>query len=276
MHTYQTIDLSIEEQVATVTLLPRPVGRESGVNGHEELAHVFTRLREDNRVRVVVLTGTGGVFKVPPPRSYYETEKAAAHLSEPAGAWRVFSAIIRCHQTMAEMEKPIVCKVNGDAIGFGQSLVFASDLIVAREDARFMDHHMGGTFVSAYPDGPLEGGHEFSSVPGDGGLALVPLFMSPCKAKEYLMLAQPYQAQELARLGIINYAVPADELDRAVKDIVRRLLQRGAYALAWTKRIANRRVVEHLNLTLDAGVGFEMVTFLQRHSGAGAEKNALD
>lgn len=93
--------------------------------------------------------------------------------------------------------------------------------------------------------------------------ALIPLYMSPCKAKEYLMLSQPYTGAELAQLGIINYAVPATELDAKVDDLVQRLLKRGAYALARTKRLVNRRVVSQLNLTLDAGVAYEMVTQLQ-------------
>ena len=45
--------------------------------------------------------------------------------------------------------------------------------------------------------------------------------------------------------------------------VVQRLLQRPAYALAWTKRVVNRVVVDQLNRTLDAGVGYEMVSFLQ-------------
>ena len=68
---------------------------------------------------------------------------------------------------------------------------------------------------------------------------------------------------ELARLGLINYAVPAAELDAKVDDIVQRLLQKSAYALARTKRLLNRRVVDQLNLTLDASVGYEMVNWLQ-------------
>ncbi len=64
-------------------------------------------------------------------------------------------------------------------------------------------------------------------------------------------------------MGAINAAVPAEELDAAVDDMVRRLLKRPAYLLAWTKRVTNRRVVEQLNMTLDAGAGYEMVGFLQ-------------
>ena len=75
--------------------------------------------------------------------------------------------------------------------------MFASDIIVAREDARIADMHMGMGEVE--PFGP-----PYGIVPGDGGAALVPLYMTPARAKEYLMLARAYGAGELARLGITS------------------------------------------------------------------------
>jgi enoyl-CoA hydratase/carnithine racemase len=279
MREFKTLTIDISDQVATLTLLSRRhVKASPDVDGHVELASALTALREDDGVRVVVVTGMDGQFKVPPPRSHYGDGSDGGNfpLTDPRRSWRTFGGIIRVHQTMAEMEKPIIAKVNGDAIGFGQSIAFACDLIVANETAHFMDHHMGGTFVAEYDGEMREGGHEeFSSVPGDGGLALMPLHMSLCKAKEYLMLAEPCLASDLARLGIINYAVPAAELDAKVEDLVRRLLKRGAYALAWTKRVANRRLVDHLNLTLDAGVAYEMISFLQREKVGGRQPTSL-
>ena len=286
MKTYRTLTVTRNNQVATIamhfgralkdelkaTSRKKPLAWE-----HPDLASAMLELRNDDGIRVVVLTGSDGQFKVPAARDLYEKGGGrASHLADPATAWKVFSSIIRCHQTMAEMEKPIVAKVNGDAIGFGSSIALACDIIVAAENAKFMDHHMGGIFESNYLGKTLQGGHDFSTVPGDGGLALAPLFMSPCRAKEFLMLAKPYAARELDRLGIINYAVPAKQLDRKVDDIVERLLARGAYALAFAKRVANRRVVEHLNMTLDAGIGYEMVSFLQLEQARGKESKRLD
>jgi len=85
---------------------------------------------------------------------------------DPARTWHNMTGVIRTHQAMAEIEKPIVAKVNGDAIGFGQSLVFGSDLIVAVEDALIADHHLGMGEI-----GDEIGGHLFGTVPGDGGMA---------------------------------------------------------------------------------------------------------
>ena len=260
MKDYKTLTIECKDQVATVTLVPPPPGS----NYHWELGCLFSDLREDNSIRVIVLTGSGGNFKIPPPKSTPDSTWSTKHQDHRL-MWHTFTGLIRCHQAMAEIEKPIVAKVNGDAIGFGQSVMFACDLIIAREDAVIMDHHMGGTFLGNYNGERKVGGHDHAIGPRDAGAALVPLFMSPCKAKEYLMLAQPYTAAELAQMGIINHAVPASELDAKVDDIVNRLLQRGAYALARTKRPVNRKVVDRLNLVLDASAGYEMVTLLQSH-----------
>jgi enoyl-CoA hydratase/carnithine racemase len=261
---FQAIRVTHEDRVATVTMLPIGAGAEGARDLHADLATAFAELRVDDSVRVIVLTGAGTTFLVPGPRDAYESGGLIQSVTEPASAWAIFSGIVRCHHAMVEIEKPIIARVNGDAIGFGQSMMFACDLIVANADAQVMDHHMGGTFVSNYDGQMRPGGHaHFSTVPGDGGVALVPLFMSPCRAKEYLMLARSYSASELEDLGAINYAVALDELDAKVNELVEGLLGRNPYALAWTKRVANRRVAEHLNLTLDAGVAYEMVSFYQ-------------
>ncbi len=255
---YKSVTVECKDQIATITFVSPAV---QGVNVHWELGSLFSHLRDDNSVRVIILTGSGGHFKVPVPKA--EFDEKLERYQDPGRSWYTFTGILRTHQAMAEIEKPIIAKVNGDAIGFGQSIMFASDFIVAREDAVIRDHHMGGTFVCNYNGEEKTSGHDASIVPGDGGGALVPLFMTPCKAKEYLMLSQPYTAAELARQGIINYAVPAQELDAKVNDIAQRLLAKGAYALARTKRLINRQVVNQLNLALDAGVAYQIATQIQ-------------
>lgn len=89
------------------------------------------------------------------------------------------------------------------------------------------------------------------------------------------MLGKRFTAQELAERGIVNYAVPEAELDAKVDEIVQALLRRSSYALAWTKRIANRRVADQLNLTLDASAAYEMVNFLQLDRLGGEDPRTL-
>lgn len=256
MTSYTSCCLSTDGPVATVTILAPKTLTGGTADLHWELGEIFSNLRGDNSVRVVVLTGSHGEFYVPREKDFYTSEKAKAYLTNPKGSWMTFTGVLRTHQAMAELEKPIIAKVGGHAIGFGSSLVFACDLIVAAEDACLIDMHLG---MGEVP----EGGPTFGIVPGDGGASLVPLFMSPAVAKEYLMLAKRYTARELADAKIINAAVAANQLDATVSDYLERLLKRPSYALAWTKRIVNRRIVDTLNASLDAGAAYEMVNLLQ-------------
>lgn len=257
---YKRLKLEKKDQVATITLISvsaetaKPSGYKPG-NLHWELGEAFNELRLDNDIRVIVMTGSGGKFQVAPQtKTYYGGDEARKQHNDPKELWLSFTGVVRTHFTMAEIEKPIIAKVNGHAIGFGSSLVFASDLIVARDDAKIVDMHLGMGEVT-------EGGPEYGIVPGDGGV-LACLYMTPARAKEYLMLARSYTGKELADMGIINYAVPASQLDAKVDELVERLLKRPSYSLAWTKRIANRQVVSHLNKTLDAAAAYEMAGFL--------------
>lgn len=259
---YGNFTVAIENQVARITILHAPNARamQAGrmpTDPHWELYQILHALKIDNTVRVVVLQGEqDGTFLV--PESFPgEPEDVLPHFDMPSSAvWKTATAIVRMHEAMAELDRPIIAKVNGDAIGLGASVLFAADLIVAREDARISDNHLGMGEVEPYlvPYGAL---------PGDGGTALVPLHMSPARAKEFLMLAREETASDLARMGVINYAVPAAELDELVESLVERLLKRPAYALAWTKRIANKHVVDQLHRTLDAGIAYELVNIYQ-------------
>jgi enoyl-CoA hydratase len=253
---YGSCNLAIDGPVATIEIIP-PMQVKGGADLHWELGGVLDRLRSDTSVRVIVLTGTGDEFYVLPDKAVFENPASWAKRANPDGAWQTFMGIIRVHQLMAEIEKPIVAKMNGHATAFGCSLVLASDLIVAAEDAELVDIHLGMGEIDGHP------GPGFGLVTGDGGSSLAPMYMSPAKAKEFLMLSTPYSGRELADAGMINNAVAREELDDAVADMVDALLRRSAFALAWTKRTANRRIAEVLNMSLDAGEAYEMANFLQ-------------
>ena len=257
---YQTMETEKGDGVAVIRMAPRASDFHGRANPVDELGDIFARLRDDDEVRVIVLTGAeDGQFL-----GAYPTE-AKRDVSNPASVWRATMGIVRCHQAMAEIEKPIVARVNGDAIGLGQAFMLASDIIVAREDAKFSDLHLGmGQVIPAWSDSPV--GPAYGLAPGDGGGALIPLYMGPAKAKEYVMLSLECTAREWADSGIINHAVPMEQLDSVVDGIVDRLLQKSAYALAWTKRILNRHVAAQLNLTLDAAAAYEFLNFVQANT----------
>jgi enoyl-CoA hydratase len=255
MSTYTTLDCTQAGGVLKIRMRDRrsmPVDREHDI--HEQLYQAFHAARIDDEVRVIVLTGTERSFSQT-KGGLYEEDAYIQYRLDGHAMWATFASIVRLHECMAAIEKPIIARVNGPAIGFGSSLVFSCDLIVSAEDAVIADPHLG---PAANQKDKTPG-----VVPGDGGAALIPLFLSPAKAKEYLMLGAPIGSAELARLGVINYAVPFEKLDETVDGLAAQLLTRPAHALARTKRLVNRSVMDGIGKTLDAAAAYEMVDFLQ-------------
>ncbi|MEW6631564.1 MAG: enoyl-CoA hydratase/isomerase family protein [Pseudomonadota bacterium] len=265
---YRTMNIEIREQIATIRFIPYEKSLAGpGDDTHWDVGDVLNAIRADHSVRIVVMTGDEANFLVAPGNAWFRSDDGVRYMADPDNAWLTFTGVVRTHMTLAEMEKPVIAKVNGDAIGFGASLALGSDLIVANRDARICHMHMA---MAEHEVGP-----DYGLVPGDGGGALIPLLMSPAKAKEWLMLGPMMTAAELADHRIINDAVAREELDAKVDALCDRLLKRSAYALAWTKRIANRHVVQQLNMTLDAGVGYEMVCGLQYERAGRKNKFSL-
>jgi enoyl-CoA hydratase len=256
VHTeYRSILVELADQVATIRIR-HP--KQPGGDIHWELGAVLSELRGEDGIRVVVITGEhDGIFSVGPTTAQYRAGMTSAGaLTEPHRLWRTFTGLVRCHEAIAALEKPVIARVNGEVLGFGPAVMFGCDFVIARKDARVGDTHLALGELEPY-------GAPFGIVPGDGGMALAPLLFAPTIVKEYLMLRRTFTGEELAAMHLINRAVDPAELDATVDDFVRRLLQRPAHALAWTKRVVNRRVVEQLNRTVDAGAAFELVTFLQ-------------
>ncbi len=271
-NSYSGLVVTRSGQVATIGMRPSgDIQYERGPDDpppvffpkHKQLGLALEELRADNSIRVIVLTGLGDVFFVPPsgapgPKSRHN----------PGEDWDLTVGLARTLQAFIEIEKPIIARVNGDAIGFGSSLVFASDFIIAVEDAVIADYHLG-MGETGY------GRSDVGVVPGDGGSVFVPMHMPPAMAKEFLFLARPYTGADLAALGIINRAVPAADLDATVDDFCRRLLLRSAHALGFAKRVVNRRIAANFNLTFDSGWAYEMANFYM-HMAATDERGRTE
>jgi enoyl-CoA hydratase len=259
MSDYVLLDIVRKGQVATIELkrmekhireLMRTEKR-GGAQRASEVARALTELRNDDEIRVIVITGKEDVFTIP-PSSY-------GHHGNPGNDWDIMSGVTKAVEAMCTIEKPVIAKVNGHAVGFGANLVLACDFIIAREDAIIADHHMSaGDLVI---DGQMVGSADHCMVTGDGGTVFAPLKMPLAMAKEYLMLARPFTAKELATMGVVNYAEPAAELDAKTDEIAQRLLKRNAYALAMTKRVLNKQAMAQFNQSHDASLAYEFLNF---------------
>jgi 2-(1,2-epoxy-1,2-dihydrophenyl)acetyl-CoA isomerase len=131
------------------------------------------------------------------------------------GAQRLIAAVLDCG-------KPVVAAVNGTAAGIGMHLALAADLVVAAEEASFIE-----VFVRR------------GLVVDGGGAYLLPRLVGMHKAKELAFFGDKLPAAEALALGLVNRVVPATELDAAVDEYARRLAVAPTSAISLTKRLLN-------------------------------------
>jgi enoyl-CoA hydratase len=228
--------------------------------------------RHDPEVRVIVLTGEndGEFYRV--ARGYRYDDKGNRDRLNPikrGGSGQFVSGLTAGPnplEVLALLEKPVVARVNGDAIGAGQAFFWGCDIIVAREDAIISDVHTGMQDV-VDSAGEVRG-FPWAVTPGDGAQSFVALSMPPTKLKEYLFLSPVWSMKKLEEMNIVNYAVPADELDAKVDEIVSALLKRPAYVLAHAKRVVQKRLINNWNLHQDLALAYEHLDFFT-HAAAG-------
>jgi enoyl-CoA hydratase len=266
--TFTAIDVEIDNSIATIKIKPfertqREGAKHKGyVDVHTAIAEALESFRWDDSIRIIIITGSeDGEFYWAPGPGYYDKQRLDMMnpANRRAGRWSHEQGAARITEALTLIEKPVIARVNGHASSNGQSILFGCDLIVAREDAIITENHLGLATVTDHEGVPH--GYPFPMTPGDGAGALVPLFMTPTKAKEYLFLSPAYTAKELAAMNIVNYAVPMDQLDAVVDDLVQRLLQRPARILARTKRGVNKIMIQQVNLAYDALGYSELLDF---------------
>jgi enoyl-CoA hydratase/carnithine racemase len=232
-----------------------------------EIGDALDDFRYDTSIRVVVITGAkDGEFYRVCRNTAYDDPRHRNRLNpikrgETLGAgWRDRMELL------ALIEKPVIARMNGDAIGLGAAMLWGCDLIIAREDAVVADVHTGMTEV-VDSDGQKRG-FPWAVTPGDGTMSFASLYMPPTKLKEYLFTSEVWTARQLAEMNIINKAVPADQLDATLDAVIEKLLRRPAYVLAQTKKLVNKRLIEQWNLTQDLAMAYENLDFF-RHGRDG-------
>ena len=240
---------------------------------HAAIAIGLEELRFDESVRLIVITGSqDDVFYVAPTRAHYDVERYRRRLEgiiapEKMAESRPSEVRARYRRTgdyveqLLFCEKPIIARVNGDVIGAGQSVMWGCDLIVAREDAVICDLHTGMGEVTDRHGTVI--GFPWATTPGDGAMAFAQQNFSSYRYKEYQYLSQQLTARELADMHVINYAVPAEELDATVDAIVRRLLARPQSVLTHIRKLLQKPIIEQWNLQMDLAWAYEHLDFVQ-------------
>jgi 2-(1,2-epoxy-1,2-dihydrophenyl)acetyl-CoA isomerase len=183
----------------------------------------------DLNVRAVVITAAGErhfctgadlrVSRIPVnPGPADAPEKALGDVGRniKRGAQRLVASIMDC-------EKPVIAAVNGTAAGIGAHIAFAADLVIAADNAKFIE-----VFVrrGITPDG--------------GGAYMLPRLIGLQKAKELILFGRDVKADEAERIGLVNKVVPQGELRDAATEWASQLAESPTKALMLSKWLLNR------------------------------------
>jgi enoyl-CoA hydratase len=207
---------------------------------HFELTKIWDVIRDDPKVKVVVVTGAGDrAFSVGGDLDWIaETVGNAANVEtilKEAGDL-VFN--------MMACEKPIVSAINGVAVGAGLAVALMADISIMAEEARITDGHV-----------------RLGVAAGDHSVILWPLLCGMAKAKYYLMTAEFVSGKEAERIGLVSLCVPRAELMDKALATANKLAAGSQSAIRYTKRALNNwmRIAQP---AFDASLAFEMLGFM--------------
>lgn len=213
-----TITLSLQAQVARVTLARPDVRNAFNAEVIRELRDTFDQLSADPNVRAIVLAGEGPSFcggadinwmRGALDLSYDENVADAEAMS------RMFRAIDRC-------AKPVIGRIHGAALGGGSGLTAVCDIAIASDDALF-----GFTEVK---------------------LGIIPAVISPfvlakigpSHARALFLTGERFGAQRALQIGLVHRVASADQLDAAVDETLAQLITSGPEAVAAAKTLIPR------------------------------------
>ena len=246
---------SFKSGVATLTM-NRPDARNALTpDMMQGLLSALPRLAADPTVRVVVLTGTGQAFCA---GGDVKAFAKLASLSSAAGAMSFdqkvndLRARMEVSRWLHEMPKPTLAVIPGAAAGAGLSMALACDLRIARDDAKL---------TTAFSKVGLSG--DF------GGSYFLNHLVGAAKARELYFNGQVVRGDEAVKIGMVNRAVPFEQLAKAANDYALELASLPTIAIGYMKKNLNVALRGTLSDTLDAEAIHMISTFdTEDHKGA--------
>lgn len=191
----------------------------TGNTAIEEIVQLCADIRQDTGVKVLILTAAGPIFSsggnVKDMRRYFDDALTPERICE-----EYRQGIQRVPLALHGLDVPVICAVNGPAIGAGLDIACMCDIRIAADTATFAE-----SFVRV------------GIVPGDGGAWLLPRAVGMARASEMAYTGEAISAQEALACGLVSRVVPADDLLATAKTLAAKIAANPGGVMRMTKRL---------------------------------------
>lgn len=236
--------LNIERDGAILTLTMNQPETRNALTGNtavEEFVQVCDEIRRDASVKAVILTGAGPIFSaggnVKDMRRFFDDALTPDLIRE-----EYRQGIQRIPKALCQLDVPVVCAVNGPAIGAGLDLACMCDIRIASETATFAE-----SFVRV------------GIVPGDGGAWLLPRAVGRAKAAEMAFTGEAIDAREALACGLVSRVVPAAELLPTARALAGKIAANPGAVMRMTKRLLREGEHATLESLLELSAGYQAI-----------------
>lgn len=236
--------LNIERDGAILTLTMNQPETRNALTGNtavEEFVQVCDEIRRDASVKAVILTGAGPIFSsggnVKDMRRFFDDGLTPDLIRE-----EYRQGIQRIPKALCQLDVPVICAVNGPAIGAGLDLACMCDIRIASETATFAE-----SFVRV------------GIVPGDGGAWLLPRAVGRAKAAEMAFTGEAIDAREALACGLVSRVVPAAELLPTARALAGKIAANPGAVMRMTKRLLREGEHATLESLLELSAGYQAI-----------------
>jgi enoyl-CoA hydratase/carnithine racemase len=213
----------------------------TGNNAAGEFVQACEEVARDTSIRVVVLTGAGPVFSsggnVKDMQKYENNSIPTEVIRD-----EYRHGIQRIPKALYPLDVPVICAVNGPAIGAGLDLTCMCDIRIASETALFAE-----SFVRV------------GIVPGDGGAWLLPRVVGMSKACEMAFTGEAINAQQALACGLVSRVVSADQLMPEAMALAQKIAANPGTVLRMTKRLLREGEKSSLESLLELSAGYQAI-----------------
>jgi enoyl-CoA hydratase len=231
---YETLHYEKKNQIAFITIARPKVLNALNAATMQELTRAFQAVRDDDDVRVAILTGEGEkAFVAGADINEFIAIGAVEAEALAARGQALFSLVENCG-------KPVIAAINGFALGGGNELALACTIRIASENARFGQPEI-----------------KLGIIPGYGGTQRLARVIGKGRALQIILTGDMVKADEALRIGLVNEIVPLAELLPHAEAIANKIIANAPIAT----RYAIDAVNKGLDMTLPDGLAYEASLF---------------